>query len=113
MNDVDIVPVDDLAKIRVALDVLSDFAQCRLQMLFVNVTYRQEFGPAIPEMSLSHAAYTDDSLGQLIARCNLGRAAQDFSRYDRENRSGACNASGAPEKLSSCNLFSCHLNSNS
>jgi len=87
MNDVNIASGQNFAEIMITFNSGPGQFQRFLQMFPVNIADRDQ-AAGILEMSFSHAADPDNSLGQLVAGGNVALSAQNMAVNNEQTTGG-------------------------
>ena len=82
MHDIDVRIGNQLTVVGIGRHFLAGQLPSGLQMILVDVANRDQTRTRVPVMASAHAAYADDTFGQLVARSRVADAAQYVARDD-------------------------------
>ena len=82
MYDIDVRIGDQLTIVGIGCHFLAGQLPSGLQMILVDVADRDQTRTRVSVMASAHAAYADDTFGQLVARSRVADAAQNMTRDD-------------------------------
>lgn len=84
VDDIDIGPVQDFAKILIALDAGTGDFQGHVEMSIVDIADGQQPRARILEVPTAHASDADDGFRQLVTRGCYTLSAKDMAWNDRQ-----------------------------